>query len=320
MNILYCALGDVNVIEYLLRRGCTVNALDNDGRGPLHWAVLNNRQHAVRFLIQNGCNALQVDNHGASPMSIARLSGNIFLIRAVSTSPPHYRSIFYDIQQNYPAVLMTFVYGIFIFFLWVVVLVVPYYINIPILLGLGFAFYKTYQYVANNVESRLVEPSTGFPDPIPMSTFEYIIYAPEKYLGLWLGSFTMTFFYLCNCINSATVATGFLEIQTGSAYSKFQALFWINATFFLICVVLWVFIVWLKRNPGIVQNRKDSFEKTLEAAVTNYGDPPSHLYCRTTLCQKPIRSKYCTSSGVVIARFDHYCVWLCNAVGTGNHR
>ena len=153
-----------------------------------------------------------------------------------------------------------------------------------------------------------------------MSTFEYLIYAPEKYLGLWLGSFIMTFFYLCNCLNSATTSTGFLKIQTGSAYSRFNPLFWINATAFLICVLLWIIVVWVKRNPGIVDNRRDSFERTLEAAVANYGDPPAHLYCRTTLCQKPMRSKYCTSSGVVIARFDHYCMWLCNAIGTGNHR
>ena len=310
----------MNVIEYLLRRGCSLNSNDNDGRGPLHWAVLNNRLHATRFLIQNGCNAYQADNHGSSPISIARVKGNSALIRAVSTAPPHYRSIFYSIQQNAPSVFMAFFYGIVVFFLWLIVLLVPYYITIPVLLISGFIFYKTYQYVANNVEIRPSEPSSGFPDPIQMSTFETFVYAPEKYLGLWLGSFTMTFFYLSNLLNSATTPDGFLEIQTGSAYSKFNSLFWINASAFVVCVLLWLFVVWIKRNPGVVDNRRDCFEKVLEAAVVNYGDPPAHLYCRTTLCQKPMRSKYCTSSGVVIARFDHYCMWLCNAIGNGNHR
>ena len=63
----------------------------------------------------------------------------------------------------------------------------------------------------------------------------------------------------------------------------------------------------------------------------------SDSFCRTTLVKKPIRyfiliyafnlliyidirSKYCTGSGFVVARMDHYCVWLNNCVGYGNHR
>ena len=46
----------------------------------------------------------------------------------------------------------------------------------------------------------------------------------------------------------------------------------------------------------------------------------SDAYCRSTLVRKPIRSKYCTGSGFVVARMDHYCVWLNNSVGYGNHR
>ena len=33
-----------------------------------------------------------------------------------------------------------------------------------------------------------------------------------------------------------------------------------------------------------------------------------------------LRSKYCAQTGFVIARMDHYCVWLNNSVGFGNHR
>lgn len=48
--------------------------------------------------------------------------------------------------------------------------------------------------------------------------------------------------------------------------------------------------------------------------------PPSDVYCRTSLVHKPLRSKFCQHSGFVVARMDHYCVWLNNAVGYGNHR
>ena len=33
-----------------------------------------------------------------------------------------------------------------------------------------------------------------------------------------------------------------------------------------------------------------------------------------------VRSKYCASTGLVIARMDHFCVWLNHSIGYGNHR
>lgn len=32
-----------------------------------------------------------------------------------------------------------------------------------------------------------------------------------------------------------------------------------------------------------------------------------------------LRSKYCAHLGFVIARFDHYCIWLNNSIGFRNH-
>lgn len=48
--------------------------------------------------------------------------------------------------------------------------------------------------------------------------------------------------------------------------------------------------------------------------------PSSRLYCHTTFVKKPIRSKYCSQSCLVIARFDHFCVWLNQSIGYNNHR
>ena len=38
------------------------------------------------------------------------------------------------------------------------------------------------------------------------------------------------------------------------------------------------------------------------------------------VCMYVCRSKYCTHLGFVVARFDHYCIWLNNSIGFGNHR
>jgi hypothetical protein len=42
--------------------------------------------------------------------------------------------------------------------------------------------------------------------------------------------------------------------------------------------------------------------------------------CTTTWVLKDLRTKYCTSTGACVREFDHYCVWLNNAIGRGNHR
>jgi hypothetical protein len=50
------------------------------------------------------------------------------------------------------------------------------------------------------------------------------------------------------------------------------------------------------------------------------GPPQAHWYCPTTLVKKPIRSKFCTLTGCVVARMDHQCVWLNMTIGYANHR
>jgi len=46
--------GDVNIIEFLLRRGLDPFSVDRAGRGPLHWAVKSHRVAAARFLVLCG--------------------------------------------------------------------------------------------------------------------------------------------------------------------------------------------------------------------------------------------------------------------------
>lgn len=43
-------------------------------------------------------------------------------------------------------------------------------------------------------------------------------------------------------------------------------------------------------------------------------------WCTTCLVRKRVRSKHCTTTYRCVARFDHYCVWLGNAIGLCNHR
>ncbi|CAK0795448.1 unnamed protein product [Prorocentrum cordatum] len=42
--------------------------------------------------------------------------------------------------------------------------------------------------------------------------------------------------------------------------------------------------------------------------------------CTTTWVFKGPRTKYCKNTGACVDEFDHWCVWLNNSVGRGNHR
>ncbi len=97
-------------------------------------------------------------------------------------------------------------------------------------------------------------------------------------------------------------------------------LLWLTIGLFFMSSVLWVAVVFIQTDPGIVNTRDQDFEEVLAQSLLSSGPPPSTSYCRTTLVKKPLRSKYCTKTGAVVARMDHYCFWLNITVGFGNHR
>eukprot|EP01035_Chromulina_nebulosa_P019949 gene19949-25915_t len=81
-----------------------------------------------------------------------------------------------------------------------------------------------------------------------------------------------------------------------------------------------IILFWLFKDPGVIDTRQFDFNEIMEQSYRIGGAPPSSQVCRTTLIKKPLRSKYCSQLGVVIARMDHHCVWLNNSIGYKNHR
>jgi len=51
---------------------------------------------------------------------------------------------------------------------------------------------------------------------------------------------------------------------------------------------------------------------------TLFPEPPQH--CSTCIQLKPGRSKHCNATKACVARFDHWCIWINNAVGLYNTR
>lgn len=91
--------GDVNMVEYLLRKGVSPHDYDDKNRGPLFWAAKSRRAKVCRLLyLACGCDPHAVDSDtGTSPYSIAKASGDERLMTAFSE-----KSSFFDQINSKP--------------------------------------------------------------------------------------------------------------------------------------------------------------------------------------------------------------------------
>jgi ankyrin repeat protein len=70
------------VSSLLIQSGANVNAFDNNGFTPLHWASFNGFNAIASLLLKNGANVNAQDNNGCTPLilAVARNQANIVSI------------------------------------------------------------------------------------------------------------------------------------------------------------------------------------------------------------------------------------------------
>ena len=99
-------------------------------------------------------------------------------------------------------------------------------------------------------------------------------------------------------------------------------------TLFVVCIILqalmilsWFVLVFITTDPGVVYaDRNLTYSELLEEVTKTGQEPDTRKWCKTTLVKKPLRAKFDAPTGLLVARHDHYCVWLDTCVGFGNHR
>ena len=445
-------LGDVNMTEYLIRRGLDPNNTDSYGRSALHAAVKNGRVDATRFLVRCGCYPLKPDLNKETAKAIAYASRNADLIAAVNvkrgkidkntttrgqiirtrtnngccmrscrrrsdrnrnrlemddggaaligiqgrdiesgigmivqrpnrvmTGPnsmmasnsvsdidmgfpthqqQHHRSSLppspkvpsnisivettsdgklkpHAICRAKPSRLgYTVVYAFIVLGCWILTACIPFYVWL-VLVCIIIALVRVFGPQAKLITVNSTDGCRDF--------FLNFVMAREKILGVYVGMvMTCLLFWFCslrigivsgfssnatylNSLNDVsytnpTMGAGFFNLGGLSGSTDDQGLFWATLGSLLISAMLWLKLVWFDTDPGAVYTRYQDFDILMEECLRSSGMPPAHKYCRTTLVRKPLRSKFCTQTGMVIARMDHFCMWLNNSVGYANHR
>ena len=159
-----------------------------------------------------------------------------------------------------------------------------------------------------------------------------VMEAHEQAIGFWAGC-AGTFLAACAVTLAIELPEySHLEVQGGDEYMSsfvFLAVASRNSPVLFAAVfgcvtamiVSWYVLVFVIIDPGVVYTeRSQTYSELLEEVATLGGSPDPRKWCTTTLVKKPMRAKYDAPTGLLVARHDHYCIWLDTAVGFGNHR
>lgn len=146
--------GDVNCIEYFIRRGLDVYATNKQQHTTLHVAVKFYRVDAARYLICLGCDAHAVDTDGNSPYSMQLPTQDVAMKQALRHKS--YGKIRFDamgmpiLSHNHRSFAIyrlaptrlrfTLAYAIVVFAIWCLMICVPFWVYLPVLAGTGYAY------------------------------------------------------------------------------------------------------------------------------------------------------------------------------------
>lgn len=75
--------GDVEAVQALLQKRTDVNAVEQDGTTPLHWAAEADDPTIVQLLIRAGANVKAANRYGATPLMAACIAGNAAIVGAL---------------------------------------------------------------------------------------------------------------------------------------------------------------------------------------------------------------------------------------------
>lgn len=284
--------GDHMTVDMLVKAGANVHSADSEGMTPLHWATVSKSLDCLEILLKAGADPTVVNSRNSSCFDIAKeTEGEHVLKQALARSgrlPSGAVKVhkFTDRQAELITYFLPFVVA------KLAMLAVSYtrwFVSIPILLLL--------LYCSRQVLKRFVLYNKW---PGHLAFLQSTIMS-----GIFCG---LTFWVIVQFITDILPMSYESHSLTALAFLGF-------AGFGLACYFTALFM-----DPGIVKTGSEAEICTTINELLDSGEYDTLNFSYATFVRIPARAHYDKIIGDVVARYDHYCPWLYNAVGLRNHR
>jgi hypothetical protein len=236
-------------------------------------------------------------------------------------------------RARYLLFIAAMVYGV-----WVAMVVLPWWAN-GLIVFVGYKGFTTltrnlryWEKTMSEKEGRVIKMGGLIPK---------LLKANELAIGFWFGC---ALAFLSVCVAIVAIKPGLWKgggggftvgaaaegaggrwwsslVLMAEAAENTPALFMVSFSFIVLMIASWAVLVFVHRDPGVVYaNRNVTYTDLLDEVAKTGQEPDPRKWCKTTLVKKPLRAKFDAPTGLLVARHDHYCIWLDTAVGFGNHR
>jgi len=279
----------VDPTRSLLAMNADVNKLDIQYRNtPLHWACIQQNSNVIMLLLKHGADTNSINAMKETAMDISKQKENKWILgRLQQWRREHGFNVSDNIIQQYTNNKK-------------VRERVTFSLSFLIIFFIGFIFEL-------QLESWLLKIAI-------ICVFYAFVHVTSKL-------FITTQETQSVLSISISFATKFWTYVTSLVYYLPQTY---SVTSYLVYVIssvtMWrMFYRVVTSDPGVVRRTEgEKKQKIVEFAEANKFRMLDTI-CNTCLIVKPLRSKHCAVKDVCIGRYDHYCPWVLNTIGSGNH-
>eukprot|EP00744_Colponema_vietnamica_P015002 GILI01021012.1.p1 GENE.GILI01021012.1~~GILI01021012.1.p1 ORF type:complete len:690 (+),score=115.35 GILI01021012.1:189-2072(+) len=255
---------------------------------PLHCAVMTGDIDLVKALVSKGADPTLTDDNGMRPAALPRCPGHIgrWLKKYLSEASQSRRQLMtLPDFSNWPSLTMHELRNCLFY------LTIPHWAIV-----FGTYIHPLFSFVCFIATLSVFGSVASFS---LKQKSRSLVTAGFYFGGMIIG---MTQFYY-------KVVPIFEEDNPGSLCTPLATLF--------VGLAMYAYIKAILADPGCVQSTAEQ-RKAFYAVCHRASE--REQFDQTAMVRKPLRSKHCSKTHQSVKRFDHYCVWTGNAVGSGNHR
>ncbi|KDE03687.1 hypothetical protein MVLG_05818 [Microbotryum lychnidis-dioicae p1A1 Lamole] len=287
-----CYQGDAISVDLLLRAGADPRRPDGAGLTPLHWAAVKGNAACIKRLVEAGVDLSVKEHAGKTARDMAAELKSLAAFKRGLLDAGYHEDGRKQVGTLSPR---NTIVAIFIVPSLAFVVILQSLVILPWWSGLLLAFGEIYG--MHHIVAKVLLGVSG-----PHNS-DRITKSPYLASIITASLLAATYIYLTRMVSLPGHAVSQLLCGIGilvCSYNFFRA---------------------ITLDPGHVPFPVNDSElkETIEDLV-EHGNFNGMNFCLPCLTRRPLRSKHSYMTKRCTARFDHYCPWVWNDVGSNNHR